>query len=186
MKPIGGMALIDLIVERVKQSDHYNHKTQNLMIATTVEAEDDLLAHYCLSKGYKVFRGSEADVLQRFAQIVRHFEPQIIVRLTGDNPFIDPVLLSKMLEKHRQEKADYTYTAGTPLGISGEMIDAQILSEIDNFPLRSQSVSMSRSISESILSNFTCNYSHRPKNLHILLIDSRLIQKKIMCLRPVY
>lgn len=48
MKPIGGMALIDLIVERVKQSDHYNHKTQNLMIATTVEAEDDLLAHYCL------------------------------------------------------------------------------------------------------------------------------------------
>ncbi|KAB3542362.1 glycosyltransferase family protein [Bacillus safensis] len=135
MKPIGGMALIDLIVERVKQSDHYNHKTQNLMIATTVEAEDDLLAHYCLSKGYKVFRGSETDVLQRFAQIVRHFEPQTIVRLTGDNPFIDPVLLSKMLEKHRQEKADYTYTAGTPLGISGEMIDAQILSEIDNFPL---------------------------------------------------
>lgn len=135
MKPIGGMALIDLIVERVKQSDHYNHKSQNLMIATTVEAEDDLLAHYCLSKGYKVFRGSEADVLQRFAQIVRHFEPQTIVRLTGDNPFIDPVLLSKMLEKHRQEKADYTYTAGTPLGISGEMIDAQILSEIDNFPL---------------------------------------------------
>ncbi|WP_376752059.1 cytidylyltransferase domain-containing protein, partial [Mammaliicoccus sciuri] len=75
------------------------------------------------------------DVLQRFAQIVRHFEPQTIVRLTGDNPFIDPVLLSKMLEKHRQAKADYTYTAGTPLGISGEMINAQILSEIDNFPL---------------------------------------------------
>ncbi|MGI1828419.1 glycosyltransferase family protein [Bacillus sp. I-2] len=135
MKPIGGMALIDLIVERVKQSDHYNHKTQNLMIATTVEAEDDQLAHYCLSKGYKVFRGSETDVLQRFAQIVRHFKPQTIVRLTGDNPFIDPVLLSKMLEKHRQAKADYTYTAGTPLGISGEMINAQILSEIENFPL---------------------------------------------------
>ncbi|KEP26315.1 cytidylyltransferase domain-containing protein [Bacillus zhangzhouensis] len=135
MKPIGGMALIDLIVERVKQSNHYNHKTQNLMIATTVEAEDDLLAHYCLSKGYKVFRGSETDVLQRFAQIVRQFEPQTVVRLTGDNPFIDPALLSKMLEKHRLEKADYTYTNGTPLGISGEMIDAPILSEIDNFPL---------------------------------------------------
>lgn len=135
MKPIGGMALIDVIVERVKQSNHYNHKTQNLMIATTVEAEDDLLAHYCLSKGYKVFRGSETDVLQRFAQIVRQFEPQTVVRLTGDNPFIDPALLSKMLEKHRQEKADYTYTNGTPLGISGEMIDAPILSEIDNFPL---------------------------------------------------
>ncbi|MFP3419451.1 glycosyltransferase family protein [Bacillus sp. SIMBA_154] len=135
MKPIGGMALIDVIVERVKQSNHYNHKTQNLMIATTVEAEDDLLAHYCLSKGYKVFRGSETDVLQRFAQIVRQFEPQTVVRLTGDNPFIDSALLSKMLEKHRQEKADYTYTNGTPLGISGEMIDAPILSEIDNFPL---------------------------------------------------
>ncbi|WP_458109933.1 cytidylyltransferase domain-containing protein [Bacillus zhangzhouensis] len=135
MKPIGGMALIDLIVERVKQSNHYNHKTQNLMIATTVEAEDDLLAHYCLSKGYKVFRGSETDVLQRFAQIVRQFEPQTVVRLTGDNPFIDPALLSKMLEKHRLEKADYTYTNGTPLGISGEMIDAPILSEIDNFSL---------------------------------------------------
>ncbi|MEI4790616.1 glycosyltransferase family protein [Bacillus sp. FJAT-53060] len=138
MKPIGGMALIDLIVERVKQSDDYNHKTQNLMIATTVEAEDDFLAHYCLSKGYKVFRGSETDVLQRFTQIVRQFEPQTIVRLTGDNPFIDPPLLSKMLEKHRQEKADYTYTNGTPLGISGEMIDAPILSKIDTFPLTHQ------------------------------------------------
>ncbi|MBD3859037.1 glycosyltransferase family protein [Bacillus sp. 28A-2] len=135
MKPIGGMALIDFIVERVKQSNHYNHKTQNLMIATTVEAEDDILAHYCLSKGYKVFRGSEMDVLQRFAQIVRQFEPQTVVRLTGDNPFIDPALLSKMLERHRQEKADYTYTNGTPLGISGEMIAAPILSDIDNFLL---------------------------------------------------
>ncbi|MDG2703421.1 hypothetical protein P7M02_25540, partial [Vibrio parahaemolyticus] len=63
MKPIGGMALIDWIVERVKQSDNYHHKMQNLMIATTVEPEDDYLAQYCMSKGYKVFRGSEADVL---------------------------------------------------------------------------------------------------------------------------
>ncbi|MCA0120680.1 MULTISPECIES: cytidylyltransferase domain-containing protein [Bacillus] len=135
MKPIGGMALIDLIVERVKQSDDYHHNMQNLMIATTVEPEDDYLAQYCMSKGYKVFRGSEADVLERFAQIVRQFEPKTVVRLTGDNPFIDPSLLSKMLEKHRQEKADYTYTNGTSLGISGEMIEASILCEIDKFPL---------------------------------------------------
>lgn len=186
MKPIGGMALIDLIVERVKQSDDYHHNMQNLMIATTVEPEDDYLAQYCMSKGYKVFRGSEADVLERFAQIVRQFEPKTVVRLTGDNPFIDPSLLSKMLEKHRQEKADYTYTNGTPLGISGEMIEASILCEIDKFPSLIQNVSMSRCISESIPSNFPFNYSHRPKNLHILLIDSRLIQKKIMCLLPVY
>lgn len=135
LKPLGGMALIDWIVERVKQSDGYNQKTQNLMIATTVEAEDDLLAHYCMSKGYKVFRGSETDVLGRFSQIVRQFEPHTVVRLTGDNPFLDPVLLSKMLEKHRQVNADYTYTSGTPLGISGEMIYAPILNEIDKFPL---------------------------------------------------
>ncbi|OLP66873.1 hypothetical protein BACPU_02320 [Bacillus pumilus] len=135
MKPIGGMALIDLVVERVKQSDEYNRKTQNLLIATTVEAEDDFLAHYCNSKGYKVFRGSETDVLQRFSQIVQQFDPHTVVRLTGDNPFIDPALLSKMLEKHRQENADYTYTSGTPLGISGEMIYAPILNKIDKFPL---------------------------------------------------
>ncbi|WP_353854278.1 glycosyltransferase family protein [Bacillus sp. Bos-x628] len=135
MKSIGGMALIDLIVERVKQSGHYNKKTQNLIIATTVEAEDDRLAHYCMSKGYKVFRGSETDVLHRFSHIVRQFEPHTVVRLTGDNPFIDPTLLSKMIEKHMQEHADYTYTSGTPLGISGEMIYAPILNEIDKFPL---------------------------------------------------
>ncbi|MFS0654009.1 cytidylyltransferase domain-containing protein [Bacillus sp. 179-C3.3 HS] len=135
MKPFGGMALIDWIVERVKQSDDYNQKTQNLMIATTVEAKDDFLAQYCMSKGYKVFRGSEKDVLARFSHIVQQFEPQTVVRLTGDNPFIDPTLLSKMLEKHRQTNADYTYTSGTPLGISGEMIQASILCDIDKFPL---------------------------------------------------
>ncbi|MGE6630431.1 cytidylyltransferase domain-containing protein [Bacillus sp. NPDC077027] len=135
MKTLGDYKLIDLIVERVKQSAYYDQVMQNIIVATTVEAEDDLFAQYCTSKGYKVFRGSEADVLQRFSNIVHQYEPQTVVRLTGDNPFVDPALLSKMIEKHTQEQAHYTYVSGSPLGISGEMIHAPILEKIEKCSL---------------------------------------------------
>jgi spore coat polysaccharide biosynthesis protein SpsF len=46
----------------------------------------------------------------------------VVVRLTGDNPAIDPFYINQAVEFHLAQKADYTLTTGLPLGTNLEVI----------------------------------------------------------------
>ncbi|RDY90454.1 cytidylyltransferase domain-containing protein [Bacillus amyloliquefaciens] len=130
LKPIGGYTILDMIVKRVRQSAYYDQSRDNLIIATSDSKTDDILSAHCLSKHYRVHRGSEQRVLDRFAQVIEQVQPAIAVRLTGDNPFVDPSLLDLLIKSHSDQQADYTYIGGTPLGIGGEAVNANLLTEL--------------------------------------------------------
>jgi spore coat polysaccharide biosynthesis protein SpsF len=46
------------------------------------------------------------------------------VRLTADNPAIDPAFIDAAVAHHLATEADYTYTSGLPLGTNIEVISA--------------------------------------------------------------
>ena len=54
------------------------------------------------------FCGSELNVLKRFYDCARFFSFNVIVRLTGDCPFIDPRICSEVLQLLMWRKVDYT------------------------------------------------------------------------------
>ncbi|MFF2903727.1 cytidylyltransferase domain-containing protein, partial [Bacillus velezensis] len=109
LKPIGGYTILDMIVKRVQQSEYYDQSRDNLIVASSDSKTDDILSAHCLSKNYRVHRGSEQRVLDRFAQVIERVKPDIAVRLTGDNPFVDPSLLDFLIQSHLDQHADYTY-----------------------------------------------------------------------------
>jgi spore coat polysaccharide biosynthesis protein SpsF len=62
-------------------------------VATTTNSSDDYVAEFCKKMGVQVSRGSEPDVLDRYYQAAGESKADIVVRLTGDCPFIDPDML---------------------------------------------------------------------------------------------
>jgi spore coat polysaccharide biosynthesis protein SpsF len=61
-----------------------------IVVATTVEPEDDVLAAWLRDAGIDTFRGSQDDVLDRFYRCASTRTADLIVRITADDPFKDP------------------------------------------------------------------------------------------------
>lgn len=101
---------------------------QQVLVATTTQPLDDPLAALATRLGVGVFRGDEQDVLGRFTgALVQAGDFHTVVRLTADNPAIDPAFIDTAVAHHLATGADYTYTSGLPLGTNIEVLSAKAL-----------------------------------------------------------
>lgn len=95
--------LLKIHLDRLKNSK----KVDKIIVATTTNIEDNIIAKLVTMWGYEVFRGSEKDVLDRFYQAVKNIHPLWIVRVTSDCPLIDPILVDKVIELTQSGSKDY-------------------------------------------------------------------------------
>jgi spore coat polysaccharide biosynthesis protein SpsF len=92
---IGGKRLIRHVVERSAASRHIGA----IIVATTVEPEDAEVAEYATGVlGCGAFRGSTDDVLSRFYECAAPHAPDIIVRITADDPLKDAAIIDRAVE----------------------------------------------------------------------------------------
>jgi spore coat polysaccharide biosynthesis protein SpsF (cytidylyltransferase family) len=97
-------------------------------LATSVTARDAGLASEADRLGFEVFCGSEWDVLHRMARAAEVYRADIVVRVTGDCPFLDPYVGAEVLHVHRHQpiRTDYTSNdtscSGFPDGTDVEVI----------------------------------------------------------------
>jgi len=74
--------------------------TDGAIVATSTERQDDAIARYCRRHGIEVFRGSEADVLDRFVRCARERRADAVVRLTADCPLLDPTESGRVIHAY--------------------------------------------------------------------------------------
>jgi spore coat polysaccharide biosynthesis protein SpsF (cytidylyltransferase family) len=103
MMEVNNTPLLKIHLDRLSQSKNID----KIIIATTVNEEDDIIEKIGRDWGYEVYRGSESDVLDRFYQAVQKIKPVWVVRVTSDCPLIDPLLLDKVIEITIAENKDY-------------------------------------------------------------------------------
>lgn len=94
--------------------------------------KDILIQEFAQKENVIFFGGSENDVFSRFYTITKSNDIDIVIRLTGDNPFIDGKLLDEAILNHVKNKVDYTYTSGLPLGCNFEIISGKALLLLKN------------------------------------------------------
>lgn len=94
-------------IRRVKNVDR-------IIVATSSDPSDGALADLCRDMNVTCFRGSLNDVLDRFYQAVSPYRPEHVVRLTGDNPLMDPVIIDQVIKFHLAGGYDYTSNALKP------------------------------------------------------------------------
>lgn len=78
-----------------------------LVVATTTAAADDVLAALCGRMGVPVFRGSEPDVLDRVYQATRRHACDAVMRVTADCPLLDPLVSGLVVARFREGDVDY-------------------------------------------------------------------------------
>ncbi|PIE54738.1 MAG: spore coat protein [Dethiosulfovibrio peptidovorans] len=115
-------------VERVERA----RCLDGLMIATSTDVSDDVLASLCEKNGVVCFRGSLNDVLDRFYRAAEGVHPDHVVRLTGDCPLIDPDVIDRVMELHVREDNEYTSNTIAPTypdGLDVEVLRFSVLEE---------------------------------------------------------
>lgn len=126
MRPICGVPLISLLMERLAKSGHIDQ----IVLATSKDPRNDSLVRCVRELGHAVYQGSEDDVLDRFYQAAREVRADTVVRITGDCPLIDPSLVDEVIDRYFESGADYVCNTSPPTypdGLDTEVFSFQVL-----------------------------------------------------------
>jgi spore coat polysaccharide biosynthesis protein SpsF len=106
-----GKVLMDLLGEpmlaRVVARTLRAKMVDEVVVATTTETTDDALAEFCEALGWKCFRGSQDDVLDRYYRAAQFFGAQVVVRITSDCPVIDSEVIDQTVRGYLDVNVDY-------------------------------------------------------------------------------
>lgn len=128
LKKIGGKTLLEILIERVKRAAFID----KIVIATTDKAEDKKIVDLAKKVKLDYFRGSENDVLDRYYQAAKKFKADIIIRITGDCPLMDPKIIDRAAKfyKENSDKFDYVSNVRPPTfpdGMDVEVFPFEVL-----------------------------------------------------------
>ena len=115
-----GHSLIGFLLSRLSQSV----AVDRIIVATTDREIDDRLAEHVRKLGHDVFRGSENDVLDRYYKAALPHAPEVVVRITGDCPLVDPLLVTQVVTTLRDQYADYASNTNPPTFPDGLDVEA--------------------------------------------------------------
>lgn len=117
-----GKPMLELMIERVRRSKYIDE----IVIATTINPADDVIAKFAKKIKVSCFRGSENDVMGRVTEAIVNADADIVVQLTGDCPLIDPVIIDQYIKRFSSGKYDlignsyisHTYPIGLDIKIT--------------------------------------------------------------------
>ena len=117
MRSIIGKPVLQHVIERIKMSK----SVDQVVVATTENAEDYPLCAIAMSMGELWFRGSEDDVLGRVTEASANFQSDIIVDITADCPFVDPDMIDNLVHVYRDNigRLDYVSNVLPPTWPNG-------------------------------------------------------------------
>jgi glutamate-1-semialdehyde 2,1-aminomutase len=122
MQTICGTPMIGLLLKRLSNAK----LVDMIVLATSEDSRNDPLVKYVQELNYTVFRGSEDDVLDRYYHVAKEVEADSVVRITGDCPLIDSVLVDEIIAKFLDTNVDYVSNIAPPTFPDG--LDVEVFS----------------------------------------------------------
>ena len=126
MKEVGGRPMLAFLIERIKRSKFVD----DVILATTIKTSDDGVYKLGTELGVKVVRGEEDDVLARYAKASKETKANILIRITGDCPLVDALLLDEAIKEFVDKKVDYLSNFDPPTypdGLDFEIFKRELL-----------------------------------------------------------
>ena len=96
-----------VVLARVTDAARTIPGVDDVWVATSDLSGDDAVATWCAENTVDCFRGSETDVLARFAGAAAQASAAIVLRITADCPFLDPAVAGQVLTLLRRTGAGY-------------------------------------------------------------------------------
>lgn len=102
--------MIELLLGRLAKAQQIDQ----IILATTEDPRNVPLVEHVRKLGYTVYQGSENDVLDRYYQAALLSKAEVIVRITGDCPLIDPELVDEVINAFCLATADFATNTMPP------------------------------------------------------------------------
>ena len=134
MMTAGGRPMLAILIERLKQV----REIDEIVLATTVNSNDEVLEGTARDCGASVFRGSEDDVLGRVCGAINQARADVVVEITADCPLTDPKMVSFCIREYQRTADANKYIAnttgsqlGAPAGLDVQVFSADALRAIE-------------------------------------------------------
>ncbi|MBL8609095.1 MAG: NTP transferase domain-containing protein [Myxococcales bacterium] len=129
---VAGAPMLRRVIDRARRA----RRIDDVVVATTTEGADDAVAELARAAGVGCFRGSETDVLGRYAAAAREARADLVVRLTADCPLVDPAVIDRVVSAlERDPSSDYASTElptpTFPRGLDVEALFADVLFRVE-------------------------------------------------------
>lgn len=133
LETMAGRPMLQVMLERLRGGAN----NVAYVVATSADSSDDSIAELCAELQLPCVRGELHDVLARYVRALDIFEPDVALRLNGDNPLLDAAAVDAGLvawEAQEQEKAvgvsNHLSDRWDPLGYCVEVFDPDALRQL--------------------------------------------------------
>ena len=101
-------------------------EVDEIVLATSLDPSNLPLVEHVATLGYRCWQGSENDVLDRYWEAAKQAEADIVVRITGDCPLVDPGLVDEIIRRFKDTQPDYCSNTLRPTYPDG--LDVEVFS----------------------------------------------------------
>ena len=120
---VNNKTTLEYLIDRAKNIK----KVNKVILCTSSDESDNELVKIAKQKQINYFRGSYVNVLKRILDCCKKYRCDHILRITGDDIFIDHCVADEMIDEHISKNSDYTYTEIIPKGTEVEVFSVKAL-----------------------------------------------------------
>lgn len=144
LKKLGSITVLEFLLKRLSKSK----TVDEIVVATTTDKKDDQIAELINNTRFNIFRGSEDDVLERYIGASEEYKADIIVRITSDCPFVDPILVDDCVKEILDKDLDYVSNCNEVKHLLPDGFDVEVFSR--KSLLLAQKLSITKSFKEHV------------------------------------
>jgi spore coat polysaccharide biosynthesis protein SpsF len=124
LRQIGGEpTMLDFMIKRLKRVSSIDE----VFICTSHESVDDILQDVAERNGARIYRGSPENVIERMLAVGELTDAELLLRITGDNPFTATEYINDQVSLLRSKKLDYVRLIDVPVGATAEVMTRDAL-----------------------------------------------------------
>ena len=126
---IGSIPSVEMCIKNILKFKDVN----SVVLATSTTEEDSELKNYTYNKNVIFHQGDPDDVIQRYLDIIEKKNFDVIIRVTGDCPYLSSDIAEVVLNSHFEKGAEYSNGIGAAVGTNLEVINSLSLKKVKKY-----------------------------------------------------
>lgn len=124
--PLGEKRVIERVIDHCRAA-----KTVDRVVLTTGQgSENDAIREWCEREGVPHMTGEESDLLGRHLAVATETSCDLLVRITGDCPFLPPDEIDRLVQSHGNNEYTTNYTDRMPVGTDIDVLTTDVLKRL--------------------------------------------------------